>query len=74
MNIWLIASGLGFLFHGLLILWVGNLPWAFRVGKKPNFEKGSSGAFQIFWLDQYSYIGLVLTLLGLAQIVGGGLN
>ena len=43
MNIWLIASGLGFLFHGLLILWVGNLPWAFRAGKKPNFEKGSSG-------------------------------
>ena len=74
MNIWLVASGLGFLSHGLLILWVGNLPWALRAGKKPDFEKGSPRAFQIFWLDQYSYIGLVLTILGVVQIVWGGLN
>ena len=48
MSIWLIASGLGFLFHGLLILWVGNLPWALRAGKKPDFEKGSPRALNYF--------------------------
>ena len=73
MNIWLITLGLGFLFHGLLILWVGKLPWAFRTARKPNFQRGSSEAFQIFWLDQYSYIGLALSIFGLAQVFYGGI-
>ena len=66
MDFWLMAIGVGLIFHGLLILWVGGLPWALRSGKKPFFEKGSPQAFQVFWLDQYSYIGLTL--------VGGGLT
>ena len=73
MSTWLIASGLGFLFHGLLILWVGKLPRAFQAAKKPNFERGSPKAFQIFWLDQYSYIGLTLRIFGLAQVFYGGI-
>ena len=73
MNIWLITLGLGFLFHGLLILWVGKLPWAFRTSRRPIFERGSPEAFQIFWLDQYSYIGLTLSIFGLAQVFYGGI-
>jgi hypothetical protein len=64
---WIVALGLGMAFHGLLILWVGGLPRALRSGEVPTAEKGTPMAFQLFWLDQYSYIGLVLTL------VGGGL-
>ena len=68
MNIWLITLGLGFLFHGLLILWVGKLPWAFRTARKPNFERGSPEAFQIFWLG---YIGHP-EVFGLAQVYTDG--
>ena len=64
---WLIAVGLGMAFHGLLIIWVGGLPRAMQSGETRTAEKGSALAFQLFWLDQYSYIGLVLS------VVGGGL-
>ena len=55
MNIWLITLGLGFLFHGLLILWVGSLR-IFRT-KKPILKRLSQ-PFKYF-ADQYSYIDLL---------------
>lgn len=61
---WISSLGLGMAFHGLLILWVGGLPRALRRGEVPRADKGSTAAFQFFWLDQYSYIGLVLTVAG----------
>ena len=61
---WIAAVGLGMVFHGLLILWVGGLPRAFRPGEQPRAAKGTPEAFGQFWLDQYSYIGLVLAVLG----------
>ncbi|MDA0272376.1 MAG: hypothetical protein O3C68_03875 [Proteobacteria bacterium] len=70
---WIVALGLGMAFHGLLILWVGGLPRAFSPGESPTAEKGSPEAFGLFWLDQYSYIGLVLTLAGLGLVVWGSL-
>ena len=70
---WIGALGLGMAFHGLLILWVGGLPRAFSPGESPTAEKGSPEAFGLFWLDQYSYIGLVLTLAGLGLVVWGSL-
>ena len=68
---WIIALGLGMAFHGLLILWVGGLPYALSPGESPTAEKGSPEAFGLFWLDQYSYIGLVLSLAGLGLVVWG---
>ena len=68
---WIVALGLGMTFHGLLILWVGGLPHALYPGEAPTAEKGSSEAFGLFWLDQYSYIGLVLSLAGLGLVVWG---
>tara|TARA_B100000809_G_C14795957_1_gene408452 strand:- start:395 stop:619 length:225 start_codon:yes stop_codon:yes gene_type:complete len=68
---WIIALGLGMAFHGLLILWVGGLPHALSSGESPSAEKGSPEAFGLFWLDQYSYIGLVLSLAGLGLVVWG---
>ena len=29
-------------------------------------EKGSAQAFQVFWLDQYAWIGIGLVIIGLA--------
>ena len=68
---WIVALGLGMAFHGLLILWVGGLPHALSPGEAPTAEKGSPEAFGLFWLDQYSYIGLVLSLAGLGFVVWG---
>ena len=66
MMFWLIALGLGMAFHGRLIVWVGGLPRALTPGDSPTAEKGTPEAFGLFWLDQYSYIGLTLTVTGLA--------
>ena len=68
---WIIELGLGMAFHGLLILWAGGLPHALSSGESPSAEKGSPEAFGLFWLDQYSYIGLVLSLAGLGLVVWG---
>ena len=70
---WIVALGMGMAFHGLLILWVGGLPRALSPGESPTAEKGSPEAFGQFWLDQYSYIGVVLTLAGLGLVVWGSL-
>ena len=70
-DFWIVAMGLGMTFHGLLILWVGGLPHALSPGEAPIVEKGSPEAFGLFWLDQYSYIGLVLSLAGLGLVVRG---
>ena len=68
---WIVSLGLGMAFHGLLILWVGGLPHALSPGESPTTEKGSPQAFGLFWLEQYSYIGLVLSLAGLGLAVWG---
>lgn len=64
MDIWIICAGLGMLWHGALIIWVGGLPRAFQRGEKPTAPKGTQAAFMIFWLDQYSWIGLCLAISG----------
>ena len=71
---WIVASGLGMMFHGGLILWVGGLPRALTPGESPTAEKGTPEAFGLFWLDQYSYIGLVLAIGGAAVAAGGYLS
>ena len=68
---WIVAMGLGMAFHGLLILWVGGLPHALSNWEAPTAEKGSPEAFGLSWLDQYTYIGLVLSLAGLGLVVWG---
>ncbi len=68
---WLTALGLGMAFHGLLIVWVGGLPRALRSGEVPTAEKGSQMAFQLFWLDQYSFMGLGLAASGIALAAWG---
>ena len=68
---WMLAIGLGMAFHGLLILWVGGLPRALTPGETPTAEPGTPEAFGLFWLDQYSYIGLMLVVIGAGLAVWG---
>ncbi len=61
---WLLIVGLGCIWAGVHICANSGLPRQLRSGESPTAEKGSARAFQLFWLDQYAYIGLVLCLLG----------
>ena len=61
--LWL-AVAAGCIWHGAQIVWVAPTPTQFRKDK-PSVEKGSVQAFQVFWLDQYAWIGISLVVLGL---------
>ncbi|MDH3641125.1 MAG: hypothetical protein OES38_03460 [Gammaproteobacteria bacterium] len=69
---WLLVIGLGAIWHGAQIVWVGGLPRQLRRGETPTAEPGSPEAFGLFWIDQYGYIGLVLAVGG-ALLAGAGL-
>ena len=64
--LWLGIAGLGAVWLGGQIALVAGLPRALRAGDAPRAEPGSSQAFMLFWLDQYSVIGLALTIAGIA--------
>ncbi len=63
---WLLIIGLGCVWAGAHICANSGLPRQLRSGETPTAEKGSMRAFQLFWLDQYAYIGLTLCLVGAA--------
>lgn len=65
---WLVITGLGSVWLGWQILVVGGLPRALRSGETPTAEPGTPEAFGLFWLDQYGYIGLALTLVGIGLV------
>ncbi len=66
---WLLIIGLGFVWAGAHICANSGLPRQLRSGDTPIAEKGSTRAFQLFWLDQYAYIGLALCLSGAAGVL-----
>lgn len=65
----LFALGAGFLWHGGLVVWVAPRPSQLR-REKPE-PVNSDQAFQIFWLDQYGWMGIALVLTGLGLLVTG---
>ena len=76
---WMFLIGAGALWHGWQILWAGGLPRQLRKGETPQAEAGSKMAFQLFWLDQYAWIGVTLSALGvlgmaLGIVLDGTLN
>ncbi len=71
---WLMIVGAGSMWIGSLIFWVGGLPRQMRKGEVSQAEPGSSRAFMLFWLDQYSYLGIVLALAGVLMLLWGALR
>ena len=75
---WFTIAGLGALWLGVQIVVVGGLPRALRFaakkrGEVPTAPPGTPQAFGLFWLDQYSVIGLSLAGIGLVLAVMGSL-
>ena len=69
-NLMWLALAAGCIWHGAQVVWVAPTPTQFRKDK-PDVEKGTPQAFQVFWLDQYAWIGITLVLLGaLLSMVG----
>ncbi len=68
---WLGIAGLGAVWLGAQICLIAGLPRVFRRGEVPRALPGSPQAFMLFWLDQYSVIGLVLALAGVALALWG---
>ncbi len=64
----LIILGLAFCWMGTMILSVNGLPRQLRRGDVPTAPPGTPEAFGLWWLDQYSYIGLTVLTLGLLSL------
>lgn len=71
---WPLAGGVGMLWLGAQILWVAGVPWLVRRGPAPTAEPGSAQAFLLFWLEQYRWIGAILSVLGLLPVLAGVLQ
>ena len=70
-SILLLTIGLGFLWHGALIYWVAGLPRQLKKTIKNITESDPEKSVMLFWLDQYSWIGLLIIFLGIFSIIRG---
>ena len=70
-SILLLTIGLGFLLHGALIYWVAGLPRQLKKTSKNITESDTEKSFMLFWLDQYSWIGLLIIFIGILSIIRG---
>ena len=70
-SILLLTIGLGFLWHGALIYWVAGLPRQLKKTSKNITESDTEKSFILFWLDQYSWIGLLIIFIGILSIIRG---
>lgn len=70
-SILILTIGLGFLWHGALIYWVAGLPRQLKKTSKNITESDTEKSFMLFWLDQYSWIGLLIIFIGILSIIRG---
>ena len=70
-SILLLTIGLGFLWHGALIYWVAGLPRQLKKTSKNITESDTEKSFMLFWLAQYSWIGLLIIFIGILSIIRG---
>lgn len=66
----IVAIGLGLLWHGAQIVWVAPTASQFK-RNLPRVEPGSDAAFNRFWLDQYAWIGIALSVTGVVLVLIG---
>jgi hypothetical protein len=60
----MVFLGIGMIWQGLLIVWVGGLPLMITARDKPKPLAGTPEAFGYFWIEQYRIIGLLLAIGG----------
>jgi hypothetical protein len=65
---WL-ALGLGCLWHGGQIVWAAPVPAQLR--NTQTRSQSAERTFIYFWLDQYAWIGILLSFIGLGFIAYG---
>ena len=65
-----LVIGLGCMWMGWLVLGNAPLPRQLRRGPTPTAEKGTPEAFTLFWMDQYAWFGVTLSVGGLAMCIG----
>ena len=70
-SILLLTIGLGFLWHGALIYWVAGIPRQLKKTSKNITDSDTEKSFMLFWLDQYSWIGLLIIFIGILSIIRG---
>ena len=70
MLFWLVVIGAGCLWQGMLIIWVAPTPSSLSKDKRVT-PQDEAQAFQIFWLDQYAWIGIGLSVIGIALLILG---
>ena len=71
---WLMIAGLGLLWLGTQIVWVAPVPTQLRPAAADKPEPGSAAAFNVFWLDQYAWIGITLCVAGSLLLLVGWLS
>ena len=68
---WIVTVGLGMFWQGGLIIWVAGLPTILQRGEAEEVGAKTPAAFMRFWLDQYSFIGLTLAVVGIVLTIWG---
>lgn len=73
MTLLFLSLGLGCLWHGLQIVWVAPRPSQLtRNRERPAGEElDAAQTFQQFWLDQYGWIGITMSVLGVVLCLLG---
>lgn len=72
-ELWIVYLGIGMLWQGLLITWVGGVPLILVARDTPKPQSGTPEAFGFFWIEQYRIIGLLLWLAGFTLTLTGWL-
>ena len=70
-ELWIVFLGIGMIWQGLLIMWVGGLPHAITARNRPKPQPNTPEAFGHFWIEQYRFIGLLLVVGGITVSIGG---
>lgn len=71
---WLLPVGFGCMWVGVQITVVSGGPRRFQREPAPAAPLGTPQRFQQFWMDQYAWIGITLSVVGALLFIAGVLS
>ena len=71
---WLMLLGCGLAWLGVQIAVVSGGPRLFKSDKPELAPKGTPQRFGQFWIDQYAWMGITMSVVGAAMIAAGLLS